>query len=96
MYIRDIDSSPTYYEGFAPMPTRPNSEKRSADAIACAVTVGKTATLKLKDTRHAQPRKAITGRKGGEAHSNCLPPERRSEIGRMAAQVRWAKNSDTS
>ncbi len=75
------------------MPTGPKGEKRPADANACARMVVQIATGEIEDTRHKSPEKAAGGRKGGNARSARLSPERRSEIGRKAAQARWAKNN---
>ncbi len=78
------------------MPKGPNGEKRPADANACAHMVVQIATGEIEDTRHAQPEKAAGGRKGAKARSERLSPERRSEIGRKAAQARWAKEGGSS
>lgn len=78
------------------MPKGPHGEKRPADANACAVTVGKIATRQIEDTRHAPSRKAHGGQKGGKARAERLTPERRSEIGRKAAQARWAKGGGSN
>ncbi len=37
------------------------------------------------------PNAVALGRKGGKARAAKLTPERRSEIARLAVQVRWAK-----
>ncbi|MDE2848117.1 MAG: hypothetical protein OXO51_15525 [Gemmatimonadota bacterium] len=78
------------------MPTGPNGEKRPADANACARMIVQIATGEIEDTRHKSPEKAEGGRKGGKARSRRLSPERRSEIGRQAAQARWAKEGGSS
>ena len=38
-------------------------------------------------------RQVESGRKGGEARSKKLSPERRSEIAAAAAEARWAQSS---
>ena len=78
------------------MPRGPNGEKRSADANACARTVVQIATGEIEDNSHKYPEQARDGRKGAKAGSEHLTPERRSEISRTAAQVRWAKEGESS
>lgn len=72
------------------MPKGPRGEKRPADAIGLAVMVGKIATGEIEDTREALSNAAAElGRKGGNARSVSLTPERRREIASRAAQTRW-------
>ena len=61
------------------MSVGPTGEKRPADPIACAVTVGRIAT-------EQEPLPAV---KRG-AKRNPLSTERRSEIARNAAKARWS------
>ena len=53
--------------------------------------VAKIATGEIEDTKEPlkMPNRAKGGRKGGPARAAALTPERRSEIGRMAAAARW-------
>ncbi|MCZ0942667.1 MAG: histone H1 [Gammaproteobacteria bacterium] len=39
----------------------------------------------------AEPQPAKPRAKGGKARASALPPERRSEIARNAAQARWQR-----
>ena len=67
----------------------PNGEKRPADTNACAVHVMKIATDEIEDPLPSATRNG--GLKGGKARAEALTPERRSEIARAAARVRWGK-----
>ena len=40
-----------------------------------------------------ESQKTIRARKGGKARANALTPERRSEIARIASNIRWKKGS---
>ena len=73
------------------MPKGPRGEKRPADAIGLAVMIGKIATGEIEDVTDADVAKAAVamGRKGGKARAERLPPDKRSEIARKAANARW-------
>lgn len=72
------------------MPKGPRGEKRPADAIARAVMVARIATGEIEDEREGLSSAAAElGRKGGNARSVSLSPERRREIASKAAQTRW-------
>ena len=71
------------------MPKGPNGQKRPADVIGCAVAVARIATGEDEDTRLAQPAKRKSGKAGGKARADSLSRERRQEIARKAAAVRW-------
>jgi hypothetical protein len=78
------------------MPKGPNGQKRPADVIGAAVLVGRIATGEIDDVKDgggATP-KAAPQRKGGVVRAKRLSPERRSEIARRAAAIRWAAKSD--
>ena len=66
------------------MPKGPNGQKRPADAIGCAVAVGKIATGENEDTSN-EPK----GSAGGRARAETLSPSKRSEIASLAAKNRW-------
>lgn len=73
------------------MPSGPNGEKRPADVNACAVMVAKIATGEIKEERvEIDTRRSAAGRKGAKARKRKLTAQRRSEIGRNAANARWA------
>ena len=69
------------------MPIGPNGQKHPSDVIGnavhcCKVLVGDTEELFTGNQRTG-------GIKGGKARAECLSPERRSEIAKKAANVRW-------
>lgn len=69
------------------MPKGPNGQKRPADAIGCAVLVGKIATGEFQEQPAPVTKPGVSG---GLARSERLSPTRRSEIAKSAAQARWA------
>lgn len=74
------------------MPKGPQGERRPADAVACAVMVGKIAVGDLP--ADATPDRAIfreSGQRGGQNRTKYLTPEQRREIARNAAKARWHK-----
>jgi len=79
------------------MPKGPRGEKRPADAIGRAVLIAKIATGEVEDERDDLKNAAAElGRKGGKARAEKMSPERRAEIARRAAQLRWAARADKS
>jgi hypothetical protein len=66
------------------MPKGPNGQKRPADAIGCAVMVGKIATGEIEELPDGPK-----GAPGGKARAETLSPSRRSEIASIAATRRW-------
>lgn len=78
------------------MPKGPRGEKRPADAVSRAVLIGKIATGEVEDERDEKLSSAAAelGRKGGKARAEKMTPERRKEIARNAAKLRWAAKSD--
>ena len=68
------------------MPKGPNGQKRPADAVACAVMVGKIATGEAEDDGYDH---YPQGSAGGRARSSALPPEERQRIAKAAANARW-------
>ncbi len=75
------------------MPKGPRGEKRPADVIGAAVKVMKIATGEIEETTDDGKNKAAVelGRKGGKARAEKMTPERRSEIAKKAAAIRWDK-----
>ena len=74
------------------MPKGPRGEKRPADAIGLAVMIGKIATGEIEDDRtEVKSAAASLGSLGGKARAEKMPPERRAEIARKAAEKRWTK-----
>lgn len=79
------------------MPKGPRGEKRPADAIGRAVLIAKIATGEVEDEcDDLKNAAAELGRKGGKARAEKMSPERRAEIARRAAQLRWAARADKS
>ncbi len=79
------------------MPTGPKGQKRPADAIGLAVMVGRIATGEVEDVAPddgKDPAAKALGAKGGKARASSMSPERRSEIAKAAAELRWAAKSD--
>ena len=70
------------------MPTGPNGEKRPGGTIANAVHVMKIATGEIEEDLPSKKRNG--GLKGGKVRAKALTSERRSQIAKEAAQVRWA------
>ncbi len=68
------------------MPKGPRGQKRPADAIGLAVMIGKIATGEIVEK--VEP----IGQPGGLARSKALPPKRRVEIAKKAANSRWKKD----
>ena len=68
----------------------PEGQKRPADVIGAAITVGKIATGDIEEVRvNESARKK--GIKGGRARARKLTPAERSDIAKTAANVRWKK-----
>ena len=78
------------------MPRGPKGEKRPADVIGNAVKVMRIATgEEPEDTGPSDdgkdPAAKALGKKGGEARSARMTPERRAEIAKQAAAKRWGR-----
>ncbi len=79
------------------MPERSRKPKRPRDISQLAHVVVKAATEGEPDIDDGKNPAAFAlgrlgGKKGGKARADKLTPERRSEIARYAASVRWKKN----
>jgi hypothetical protein len=66
---------------------KPADLNRLAAAIVDDATDGEPATPETSQARAGRN----GGLKGGKARAANLPPERRAEIARKAAEARWAK-----
>ena len=75
------------------MPKGPRGEKRPADAIGRAIMVAKIATGEVDEDLTISSAAAEMGRKGGKARAKGMSPERRQEIAKNAAKLRWAAKS---
>lgn len=74
------------------MPKGPKGEKRSADVIANAARVARIATGEEPEelTDDGKDKAAVSlGRRGGKARAEKMTPERRAEIAKKAAAMRW-------
>src|SRR3954468_17675640 len=68
----------------------PRGEKRPADVIGNAVKVMRIATgEEEEDLDRAKSAAAELGARGGKARAARMTPERRAEIAKKAATVRW-------
>ena len=80
------------------MPRGPKGEKRPADVIGNAVHVMKIATGEIVEDFPSNDGKdkaaQALGRKGGQRRAESMTPERRAEIARNAARLRWAAKTD--
>ena len=59
--------------------------------IGNAVHVMRIATGEIEDEILKTPARAEGGKKGGKARATKLSPEKRREIAKNAAKVRWGK-----
>jgi hypothetical protein len=73
------------------MPKGPNGQKRPGDVIGAAIMVAKIATGEVEDNVASKSKRAQIGSRGGSRRAEKMSPERRSEIAKNAAKVRWAK-----
>lgn len=83
------------------MPKGPQGQKRPADTIGCAITVAKIATGEIEESIETEDKNPaavalgmLGGKKGGRMRAERLSLERRREIARTAAEVRWNKNGN--
>ena len=71
------------------MPKGPQGQKRPADAIGCAVMVGKIATGEIVELTQKKSGRVKSGKTGAKARSQSLTREERREIAKKAAAARW-------
>ncbi len=69
------------------MPKGPQGQKRPADVIGVAVMVAKIATGEVDD--NLKSGRVRSGIAGAKARAKNLTGEQRSEIAKLAAEVRW-------
>ena len=75
------------------MPKGPQGQKRPADVVANAVRVARIATGEEPEelTDDGKDKAAVSlGRRGGKARAEKMTAERRTEIAKTAARVKWA------
>lgn len=73
------------------MPKGPQGQKRPADSVGCAITVAHIAVGELEENLQEASGKVKSGKAGAKARSNSLSPQKRSEIAKNAAKIRWDK-----
>lgn len=73
----------------------PDGQVRPANAIGCAVLVGKIATGEVEEIIEPPTQQQIDGSRGGRIRAGKLSPERRSEIAKKAAKARWKRNGNS-
>lgn len=72
------------------MPKGPQGQKRPADVISNAVLIARIATGEEEETKLKQAAKRKSGLAGADARAKALSSQRRREIARKAAKLRWA------
>lgn len=77
------------------MPKGPSGQKRPADAIGCAIMVGRIATGEAdEEVAYASPPRKVRGKAGAAARHEKLSGEERSNIARNAAAKRWQRSEN--
>jgi hypothetical protein len=71
------------------MPRGPQGQKRPADAIGCAVMVGRIATGEITEILKEPSGKVRSGKAGSKARTANLTQEERTAIAKKAAAQRW-------
>lgn len=71
------------------MPTGPRGEKRPANVIGTAVTVGRISIGEIQENLKTPFGRKRSGYAGAAARADALTAERRQEIAKMAARRRW-------
>ncbi len=71
------------------MPKGPQSQRRPADAIGCAIMVGRIATGEITEQLKPMSGKVRSGKTGSKARAENLSQEERSAIAKKATARRW-------
>lgn len=71
------------------MPKGPNGQKRPADAIGCAVVVGRIATGEAEDEVAYVTSNSERASAGGKARARHLSRSERQTIAKAGAKARW-------
>ncbi len=71
------------------MPKGPQGQKRPADAIGAAIMVAKIAAGELEEVLTIKSGRSRSGKAGAKGRTESLTQEKRHEIAKMAAMVRW-------
>lgn len=71
------------------MPKGPQGQRRPADAIGCAIMVGRIATGEITEILKEPSGKVRSGKAGSKARAEKLSQEERTSVARKAAAARW-------
>lgn len=71
------------------MPRGPQGQKRPADAIGCAIMVGRLATGELTEILNQKSGRVRSGVAGAKARMKSTTKEHRKEIAVKASAERW-------
>lgn len=71
------------------MPRGPQGQKRPADAIGCAIMVGRLATGEINEILMEPSGKVRSGKAGSKARAQKLSQGERTAIAKKAAAQRW-------
>ena len=71
------------------MPKGPQGQRRPADAVGCAVAVGRIATGDVVELNQEKSGRVRSGKAGAKARNQSLTREERREIAKKAAAARW-------
>ncbi len=71
------------------MPTGPRGEKRPADVIGGAIMVARISVGDISEPLKMPSGKVRSGLAGAKARTDSLTVEKRQDIARKAAAVRW-------
>jgi hypothetical protein len=71
------------------MPKGPQGQRRPADAIGCAIIVGRLATGEITEVLKEPSGKVRSGRAGSKARAEKLSQGERTAIAKKAAASRW-------
>ena len=72
------------------MPRGPNSEKRPADVVGCAVRVAQVATGEIVELTERKSGRVRSGKAGAKARAEKLTSDERRKIAKKAAAARWS------
>jgi hypothetical protein len=71
------------------MPRGPQGQRRPADAIGCAIMVGRLATREITEILKEPSGKVRSGQAGSKARAEKLSKGERAAIAKNAAARRW-------
>jgi hypothetical protein len=71
------------------MPKGPREERRPADLIGAAVTVGRVSVGDVEEKLSTPSGRIRSGYAGAKARADALSEKRRKEIAKSAGKARW-------